>query len=220
MKIALLGTGKTGSKVFDIAKDVIGFNSKNKPDRKKLQECDVLISFLAGDVFQDYIPLLIESEIPVITGSTGFEWPSDIDKILLDKKLTWIRSHNFSLGMNVVRLMIEKMSLLNQLFDDGTFSIHDIHHTHKKDSPSGTALSWKHWLGEDCAITAQRTGDVVGYHHLHFESSTENVKLIHEAKDRAIFAKGAYFAAKLAHENKIPNGLNDFNTIIKDFLKI
>ena len=220
MKIALLGAGKTGGEVKELHPDTIVFDTQNKPTLEKLKECDVAISFLPGNAFLDYIDLLIEAKLPVVSGSTGMQWPSNIEKQLKDSKLAWIKSHNFSLGMNIVKQMIQKMSLLAKLFDDGTFSIHDIHHIHKKDAPSGTALSWKEWLGEECEITAQRKGDVVGYHHLIFDSPQEKITLIHEAQNRSIFARGAIFAANLLQEQKIDSGLNDFNTVIKDYLKI
>lgn len=220
MKIALLGAGKTGGEVLNLHENTIKFDTQNPPTIEKLSACDVIISFLPGDAFLKYIPLLIESKKPVVSGSTGMEWPSDIDAQLKSSHLTWIKSHNFSLGMNVVRLMIQKMSLLNKLFDNGEFTIHDIHHVHKKDSPSGTALSWKEWLASDCEITAERTGDVVGYHHIKFNSPEEEITLIHEAKNRAIFARGALFGAKLLTENQLDHGLLDFNAVIKDFLKI
>jgi 4-hydroxy-tetrahydrodipicolinate reductase len=220
MKIALLGPGKTGSYILKLHEDVMAFDGSNPPTLDKISQSDVVISFLPGDAFLDYIPMLIESKKPVVTGSTGMQWPKEIDQQLKEQNLSWIRSHNFSLGMNVVRLMIEKMSLLNDLFDDGTYSIHDIHHVHKKDAPSGTALSWKDWLGIDCEITAERKGDVVGYHHMIFDSPEEKITLVHEAKNRGIFAKGAIFAANILHTQKIENGLLDFNQVIKDYLKI
>lgn len=220
MKIALLGAGKTGGEVLNLHENTISFDLENPPTLDKLAECDAVISFLPGDAFLEYISLLIESKKPVVCGSTGMDWPENIDSELKSIGLTWIKSHNFSLGMNVVRLMIQKMSLLVKLFDNGEFTIHDIHHIHKKDAPSGTALSWKDWLGEECEITAERTGDVVGYHHLIFNSPEEKITLIHEAQNRAIFARGALFGAKLVTENKLDHGLLDFNTVIKNFLNI
>lgn len=220
MKIALLGLGKTGSKVLELAPQAECFNTKNIPTLEKLSQCDVIISFLPGDAFLEYIELLIESGKPVVTGSTGFDWPQDINEKLEDKKCAWVKSHNFSLGMNIVRMMIEKMSLLDKLFDDGKFSIHDIHHIHKKDAPSGTALSWKEWLGVECEITAERKGDIIGYHHMIFDSPSEKITLIHEANDRSIFAKGALFAANILSKRDTPSGLHDFNQLIKNYLNI
>ncbi len=221
MKIALLGAGKTGGKVADLHSNTVIFNSKNIPTKEKLQECDVVISFLAGDVFVDYIPLLIETKLPVVTGSTGFEWNANvIDQINADK-LKWVRAHNFSLGMNLVKNMIETLSKATLLYQDISFNIHDIHHVHKKDAPSGTALSWEKWLGHKAEISAERTGDVVGYHHIEMDTPVEKIKITHEAKDRAIFAQGAIWAAeKLLTDKEIPIGLNDFSTIVTKHLKI
>jgi 4-hydroxy-tetrahydrodipicolinate reductase len=221
MKIALLGAGKTGGKVAELHKETIVFNSKNKPTLEKLKSCDVVISFLSGDIFETYIPLLIESKIPVVTGSTGFDWSKDQIDQINSNKLTWIRAHNFSLGMNIVKSMIETLAKAQDLYSDATFNIHDIHHTQKLDSPSGTAISWKNWLGLEAEITAERTGDVVGYHHLEMNSAMEKIKITHEAKDRAIFASGALWAAKKIFTNPTQTiGLVDFSTLVNKHLKI
>lgn len=220
MKIALIGAGKTGAKVSELHRDTTIFNSANQATIEGLKTCDIIISFLPGDIFVDYIPMLIEAKIPVITGSTGFEWKDEWIKEIHDKKLVWVRAHNFSLGMNIVKNMIETLSKARDLYTDAQFSIHDIHHTMKVDSPSGTALSWEKWLGTNAKITAERTGDVVGYHHLLMESPVEKIKITHEAIDRAIFAKGALWAAEKAFKNMVPSGLNDFSTIVNNHLKM
>ena len=221
MKIALLGAGKTGGKVAELHQDTVIFNSTNRPTVEGLQKCDIVISFLTGDVFKEYIPLLLESKLPVVTGSTGFQWPRGIHQELEDNGVKWIKAHNFSLGMNIVKNMIEILAKAQMLYEDTKYSIHDIHHVNKLDAPSGTALSWKEWLGLDAEITAERTGDVVGYHHIEMESSVEKIKITHEAKDRAIFASGAIWAAnKLLTDSEIPAGLNNFSTIVKKHLDI
>lgn len=216
MKIALLGAGKTGSKVKEIHPETVVFDSKNPPTLQALKEADAVVSFLPGDAFLSYLEILIEARTPVAAGSTGFQWPEGFDERLRKEGLRWIRAHNFSLGMNVVREMIKMMSWLDDLFEDGGFAIHDIHHVNKKDAPSGTALSWKEWLGKDARITAERTGDVVGYHSLKFDCRDESISLIHEAKDRSIFARGAVWAAKiLSEDEQLPAGLHDFNQVVK-----
>lgn len=220
MKIALLGAGKTGSKICEIHQNVAPFDSKTPPSIEALKAADVVVSFLPGEAFVSYLDMLIEAGRPVVTGSTGFEWPENMDKTLKEKKLRWIRAHNFSLGMNVVREMIQKMSYLSDLFEDGEFAIHDIHHVHKKDSPSGTALSWKEWLGKEAEITAERKGDVVGFHSLKFDCQDETITLVHEAKDRSIFARGALWAAKILYgqqesQSELDYGLLDFNEVVK-----
>ncbi len=221
MKIALLGTGKTGSKVMEIHSEVEAFNTDRPPDMDALSDCDVVISFLPGEAFEQYLELLIASEKPVVTGSTGVDWPDDLAERLKDKQLSWIRASNFSLGMNVVREMIRTMSHLSDLFEDGTFQIHEIHHRHKQDAPSGTALSWKQWLDREADIGSERTGDVVGVHKIIFDCADERITLTHRAKDRSIFARGAVWAAQLlTEETSFEYGLLDFNQLVKDRLKL
>lgn len=222
MKLALLGKGKTGSKVRDLWSDEITvFDSQNPISQEALAGHDVIISFLPGHVFIDYLDILVATKIPVVTGSTGIEYPQQLKNSLIANKIPWIYSHNFSLGMNIVKIMIEQMSLLKKLIPESNSTIHEIHHTKKVDSPSGTALHWQDWYGGDCEITAERTGDVIGYHEITFDSKTEKVKLSHEAKDRAIFAQGAIWAARLlASERSLKPGLHQFNTVVKNYLNI
>lgn len=221
MKIALLGSGKTGSQVSILHKDVVVFNSKNTPTIEKLKACDVIISFLSGEIFLQYIPLLIESEKPVITGSTGFDWPEDIHNTISQKNLYWVRAHNFSLGMNLVKSMIETLSKASELYNEIDYSIHDIHHLQKLDSPSGIAITWKNWLKRDASISAKREGDIVGYHHLEMNSPFEKIKITHEAKDRAIFAQGAIWAAKkILNQKDNKPGLIEFSSLVSQHLNI
>lgn len=215
MKIALLGKGKTGSKVLENkTHQIIGFDSKNAPTYEKLETFDAIISFLPGDVFKSYIPLLVETKLPVITGSTGFEWPSHLHQTLVDKNLSWIYASNFSLGMAVVQQMLSKLSQAKAHFPAHQISIHEIHHTNKKDAPSGTALSMQTWVHEACQITSERTGDVIGFHELIFDTGSEKIKISHEALDRKLFAEGAIWAAEFLFKNKIP-GLNSFQDILE-----
>jgi len=221
MKVGLLGAGKTGSKVAELHTDTVIFTKNNPPTTADFDACDVVISFIPGDIFLEYIPQLMKSKTPVVTGATGFEWPANIEKQLKDNNQKWIRSHNFSLGMNLVKAMIEVLAKVDQLYDKTSFSIHDIHHVHKKDAPSGTALSWQKWLGHIAEISAERTGEVVGYHHLEMDSPMEKIKITHEAKDRAIFAAGALWAAQKIHNDQnIEAGLIDFDQLVQHYLNI
>ena len=215
MKIALLGKGKTGSKVLLNQKhQVIAFDSKNQPTFEKLETFDAIISFLPGDVFKSYIPLLIETKISVVTGSTGFEWPENLNEILADKKISWIYASNFSMGVAVVKQMINKLAAASSMFADHKCSIHEIHHTKKLDAPSGTALSMEMWMNEKCTITSEREGDVIGFHELVFDTGSEKIKLSHEALDRQLFADGAIWAAEFLNTNNT-FGLNNFQEIIE-----
>jgi 4-hydroxy-tetrahydrodipicolinate reductase len=215
MKIALLGKGKTGSKVLENKfHQVIAFDSRNPPTFEKLETFDVIISFLPGEAFKSYIPLLVETKLPVVSGSTGFEWPAHLDKTLKDKNLSWIYATNFSMGVAVVKQLLNKLSGASRFFPQHTTSIHEVHHTKKLDAPSGTALSMEEWMQEKCEITSERTGDVIGYHELTFDTGSEKIKISHEALDRKLFADGAIWAAEYLYKNKTP-GLNSFQDIIE-----
>ncbi|MFN8369127.1 MAG: dihydrodipicolinate reductase C-terminal domain-containing protein [Bacteriovoracaceae bacterium] len=206
MKIALIGTGKTGGEVLTLIEndksennlELVGpFNSRNVPTKANLKLAEAIIVFTAAEPTEQLIPLLLELKVPVVLGSTGVKWPNDLNEKLIKQNQTWIYSSNFSLGMNVVRNMIKTMNLWSKILSNPKFSIHEIHHTKKLDAPSGTALSWKSWLPQNhnCEITHAREGDVKGYHKLTIETDNETITLDHNVKNRRIFAEGALFAA-------------------------
>jgi 4-hydroxy-tetrahydrodipicolinate reductase len=222
MKIALLGKGKTGGKVLELLESSrlphTVFDSKNHPTLEKLKGHDVVISFLDGETFKTYLPLLVESNLPVVTGSTGMAWPSDFDSNLKAKKLTWIYATNFSLGMNLVHQMILIMKEADSILSHFKFSMNEIHHTKKLDAPSGTALSWEKWLDNKVDITSERIGDVIGIHELKLTTSTEEISIKHQALDRKIFAEGALFAAQKI--STLTPGLHLFQDVVqKELLK-
>jgi 4-hydroxy-tetrahydrodipicolinate reductase len=223
MNLAVLGNGKTGSKVVEILiNEKIPhtiYDSKNILDKNKITKHDAVISFLPEIPFKSYIELLIEAKIPVVTGATGITYTDEFKKTLTEKKLTWIYANNFSLGMNLVSEMIKIMQKADLLVKNPTFTIHEIHHTKKLDAPSGTALSFKYWLNRDVEITSERTGDVIGIHELKLKTNTEEITLRHEALDRKIFAEGAIWAAKkILTDKSIPHGLNLFQDIVSKTL--
>jgi len=222
MKVALLGTGKTGSKVLELldGRDVTGFTAPNPPTLKSLQDHDVAISFLPGPALLEYIELLVESGLPLASGSTGFDWPEGIDARLKDKGMAWITASNFSLGMNLVYGMLKVLSKAPQLFDDFEFKLHEIHHVHKRDQPSGTSLSWQKWVGQPVDITSARDGDNPGDHRITLVTPYEDISVQHQAKDRRIFAQGALWAAQKLTKGEIEPGLHNLQDIMKKELSL
>lgn len=220
MKIALLGKGKTGSKIIELNPNVQVFDRSNVPTFEKLSKCDVIISFLPGEAFEALIPMLLETKKPVVTGSTGFKWPAMFNETLKEKNLKWIYASNFSLGVVVFKQLIERLNQVSHLFQNKELSIHEIHHTKKLDAPSGTALSMKEWLAHDCEITSERTGDVVGIHTLTLETPSEIISLTHNAKNRTLFAEGALWAANFIVNEKLEAGLHPFQTVVEKHLSI
>lgn len=221
MKVAILGTGKTGGLVAEIlGTEGTTYNSSNPPTATDLQKHDVVIVFLTGPVFLEYIDILIESGVPVVNGSTGFDWPDDIDSRLKTAGVAWITASNFSLGMNLIYGMIKVLAKASQLFDSYEFKLHELHHIHKKDQPSGTSLAWQKWLSEDAHITSAREGDNPGNHRLTLQTPYEDISIEHQAKDRKAFAEGAVWTAKKILDGTVAPGLHDLPTIMKKELNL
>ena len=221
MRLALIGKGKTGGQVLDLydRDNITVFDSKNPVSVAALQKCDIAIVFIPGNTFDEIMPILIESKIPVVTGATGLDFSTGLDKTLKDQQITWITGSNFSLGMRIVHQMIKNLQLTSTLFSDYQFKMHEVHHVNKVDGPSGTALSWEQWLGEKTDITFDRTCDVVGDHQLVLDTPFEKITLRHEALDRKIFAQGALWAAEYLLSNlKNDYGLKYFEDITSNIL--
>ncbi len=119
---------------------------------------------------------------------------------------SWGHASNFSLGMHLVREMIRVLGMAGILYDQFTFSIHETHHKHKKDAPSGTALAWERWLGQPANITSERTGDVIGDHSLILDTPYEQLRITHSASDRKLFASGALWAVSQVLNGNVIHG--------------
>jgi 4-hydroxy-tetrahydrodipicolinate reductase len=122
--------------------------------------------------------------------------------------------------MNLVYGMIKVLSKTPELFDEYAFKLHEIHHIHKKDQPSGTALSWEKWLGQKIDITSERIGDNPGEHKLTLVTPYEDIALEHKSKDRRIFAQGAIWTARKLAEGGIEPGLHSLQSIMEKELGI
>jgi len=207
MNIALLGNGKTGSKIKNLADEhtVTVFDSKQKPALQQLTVCDVVICFIPGLVLESYIDVLIESSVPVVVGSTGSAWQAGLHKKLVDAGLSWVYAPNFARGMSQVKQAVELFGTVeNQI---STPLIEETHHTDKLDSPSGTALAWEQWLGCKAEFTDYREADTFGVHKLTIETAHETLSIEHTVKDRAAFADGAIRAAEYLVLNRVQLGL-------------
>lgn len=219
MKVAVIGTGKTGSEVVDLVppENLVGpFNSSRKPNASLLRDADVAIIFVPGSAVDDIIDEIRASGVPAVWGSTGYEWPEELDRQLSQEGIKWLRASNFSIGMNIIRRCLGIIGEGSRFLDDASFHIHEVHHTGKKDAPSGTALSWKEWLGvddEEVTISSERKGDIKGIHTLKVNTESETLRLEHEAHDRAVFAKGALWAAEKLIDPDLEPGFYDIEAI-------
>lgn len=221
MKVAVIGAGKTGSNVAELLGDsAVIYNSDNKPTVSELKKSDIAIVFVPGEAASEISDILLEASIPAIWGTTGYKWPENLPGLVKEKQVRWVIGSNFSLGMNLARKCIEVFAKGADLLNSPEFHIHEVHHIHKKDAPSGTALSWKEWLQHDASISSAREGDVKGIHTLHVKTPSESIFLKHEAHDRAVFAEGAIWAARyILNSNGIMPGVYSFSSIVDQAYK-
>lgn len=225
MNIALLGNGKTGSRVRHLAIKA-GFhstilNSTSRISSHELTGHDVVISFVPGDAFVKWIPTLLQSGLPVVSGSTGFNWPEGRDSIkesILQTKSIWVHSGNFSLGSDMVLLMLKALRAHPGIHDYRKY-LTESHHKHKIDAPSGTALLWEKTLGSKFHIRSVREGDIMGIHELELNNNFESITIRHEVTNRDVFAGGALKTARFIHENKssIEPGLYDLLELMTQY---
>lgn len=214
-RYAVIGTGKTGGTVSHLlGNKAVPFDVDNPPDSEKLRACDIAIIFVPGSAASEIVEVVLDSGIPAVWGTTGYDWPADLTNRVIKADTKWVIGSNFSLGMNLVRKAIQILGKGADMLSDPQFHIHEIHHIHKQDAPSGTALSWQEWLGQEATITSDREGDVKGIHNLQVKTAHETITLNHEAHSRQVFATGAIWAADylLAHL-EINSGLYQFSDL-------
>lgn len=218
MKIAIVGSGKTGSEVIKLlpkAQIAAIYNTSNPPTAEKLHQADCVIIFAPGSAVTTLLPMVLQAKIPAVWGSTGFVWPQDLNQQIKTAATKWIIAANFSLGMNLMHQCLKILANGAKLMTEPNYHIYETHHINKKDKPSGTALNWQKWLGVECEITSIRKGDINGIHELIVTSAFETISLKHEAHSRALFAQGAIWAAKyLLNNPQLKNGLYKFEDIV------
>lgn len=212
---SVIGTGKTGGTVLDkLGGNAIAFDENNRPTAEKLSESDIAIIFVPGSAASQVVDIVLDAGIPAIWGTTGYEWPKDLPERVKERGVKWVVGSNFSMGMNLVRKAIQIIGKGSEMLKDPSFHIHEVHHINKQDEPSGTALSWKEWLGKEATISSDRQGDVKGIHNLHLKSEGESIYLKHEAYSRDIFAEGAIWTANYILEHPfIEPGFYPFSDI-------
>lgn len=175
---------------------------------------DAIIDFSTPSTSLNIIKELSNSKVTLVCGTTGFT-PQEFEAFK-KPSLTLIYSANMSIGINLLQRLIKTTS--SKLSDDFDSAIIDIHHKHKKDSPSGTTLMLANTIEETrrnkVQISDLRIGEVPGEHSVIFTNKDESITLSHKAFNRNIFAKGAITAC-LWGKNKKP-GLYSMQDVLND----
>ncbi|NQZ11786.1 MAG: hypothetical protein HRT35_31935, partial [Algicola sp.] len=183
LNIAVVGDGRTGQEVVRLLQAAAPqlnlsavFNEDNPVTVEGLANTDVAIVFVPPTAMDAVAPVLVDAQVDVVCGTTGYEWPEQLLTNLQQNGARWVLAHNFSLGMNLVRRCLQILGQSSLLYGKPEFHIDEIHHTNKLDAPSGTAISWQNWLDHDCEITSIREGDVKGIHSLKLETEYEQIE--------------------------------------------
>jgi 4-hydroxy-tetrahydrodipicolinate reductase len=216
MKIALVGYGKMGNIIDGIATQrghEIVARLNEKPSLENLNNPEVVIEFSQPEVAFDNIKFCLENKIPVICGTTGWlEQKPQIESIAKENNTAFLYGSNFSLGVNLFFALNEKLASLMKNFDEYSVQLEEIHHIHKKDAPSGTAISvaegiiqqnpkfntWKldETKDDQLGIFAIREDEVPGTHSVTYTSEVDEININHIAYSRNGFALGAVIAAE------------------------
>ncbi len=221
MKIALIGYGKMGKAIEEIAisrghEVALKCTSKNTIEDADFSKVDVAIEFTKPELAVKHINFCLDKNISLVVGTTG--WNNDLDSI---KEKTnsvngsLLHASNFSVGVNVFFELNKKLAELMSGNSDYSASIEEIHHVQKLDAPSGTAITLAEGLIENNSnysswkladsnsenqnqlpIIAQRLPEVPGTHTIQYSSDIDSISITHEAHNRKGFALGAVIAAE------------------------
>jgi len=210
LPVALIGMGKMGRALEALAPErgfrVVATLDPSHPDyrgvtKESLAGARVAIEFTTPDSAPDNIRACAAAGCPVVVGTTG--WYPQLEKLSREVEQrggALLTAPNFSVGVAVFdRVVAEAARLFGQL---AGFDAHlvETHHAAKKDAPSGTAGALARTaeaaLGRAVPVTSIRTGSVPGTHEVIFDAPFEQVRLVHEARDRRVFAEGALVAAR------------------------
>jgi len=216
MKIALLGYGKMGKKIAAFAENrnhELVYILDKKQQEGSLEKADVAINFSVPEAAVDNIKMALEHGVPVVCGTTG--WLDDYEKVVsfcTEKDTAFLYASNFSIGVNLFFKINQYVAkLLRPHLKDYRADIKEIHHIHKQDAPSGTAISlaediikhthYEHWTQDEFSknnltISSERSGEVPGTHSVEYRSDIDQITLKHEAFKRDGFALGAVIAAE------------------------
>jgi 4-hydroxy-tetrahydrodipicolinate reductase len=227
MKIALIGYGKMGKAIESIALSkgheiVLKIDIQNNHDftEAALQKADVAIEFTGPHSAFENVKKCIAWGVPVVSGSTGWldQW-TEIKYLCEAKNGTLIYSSNYSIGVNLFFELNKQLAQLMEPYNNYDVSMTEVHHTEKKDAPSGTAISLAEqiltnlgrknkWVNaasansNELVIQSERIDPAPGTHIVKYSSEVDDIEIIHTAHTRVGFASGAVLAAEFAFEKK------------------
>jgi len=234
MKIALIGYGKMGKMIEQVALSKgheisfkIDIDNIGDIDKLTPQNTDIAIEFTTPHSAYSNVTKCLKRGVNVVCGTTGWnDKLPEARKLAIDNGLALLWTSNFSIGVNLFFKLNQQLAKLMNGIEDYNPEITEIHHIHKKDAPSGTAITLaegllenysdkKEWKlapegnNSDLLITAERTGEVPGTHIIKYDSAVDYIEITHLAKNRQGLASGAVLAAEFLKGKKGIYGMND-----------
>lgn len=221
MNIALIGYGKMGKAIHEIAKQrgheavlIIDLDNQADFNAENLAKVDVAIEFTSPHTAFANVIKCLEHKVPVVCGSTG--WLDKLDeakKVAAENKTGLIVASNFSVGVNIFFEVNKRLAQLMAGQDNYDVTLKEIHHTAKKDAPSGTAITLaeqvldavtrkSNWVNDvaqnpaELSIISERIDPAPGTHFVKYSSAVDDIEIIHTAHNRTGFALGAVLAAE------------------------
>lgn len=225
MDVYIIGYGKMGKEVEKI------LTSRNHTIAGKIDEQDdislieanenICIDFTEPEAFKKNYKLIADKFSGAVVGTTG--WNDIKDEVISyfkEKGKKLVYASNFSVGVNIFFDAIERISELTSQAGGYSPYIVELHHSEKKDAPSGTARTMEEIINEyykeDVTPASVRSGNIKGIHEAGFDSNADRITLIHEAMSREGFALGAVMAAEWL-ENE--SGIWDFRDLLNKKMK-
>ena len=211
MKIALIGYGKMGHAVEETALQrghtvvcTVDNDAEWASKEALLRQAEMAVEFSTPTTAVDNLRRCFALGLPVVSGTTGWDASREaVEKECRAGGHAMLTASNFSIGMNIMFALNERLAELMRGRDDYSASICETHHIHKLDAPSGTALTLRNQIvecggrkAESIPIESIREGEVPGTHTVTYYSEIDTITLTHEAHSRKGLALGAVLAAE------------------------
>lgn len=223
MKIAIIGYGKMGHMIEQIARErgheivsIIDIDNAGDFDSEAFAGADVAIEFTAPSAAYGNVMKAFSKNVKVVSGSTGWmdQHRSEMERLCREEGKTLFWASNFSVGMAIFQALNRQLAKIMNQFPQYDVSMEETHHVHKLDHPSGTAITLaenilheidrKSAWAEDTTdpdklrIDSIRRGEVAGIHTVRYDSTADLITISHDAHSRQGFALGAVLAAEYA----------------------
>ena len=208
MKIAILGYGKMGKAIEKIAMErgheiILKINSQNPAETADFSSIEVAIDFSTPKTAFNNIRIALQNGVPVVSGTTAWlEKQKKAEQIAVKNNTAFMYASNFSIGVNLFFELNKKLDQLMSNHEQYQATIKEIHHVHKLDAPSGTAITLAKDMQKDINIKSERKGEYPGIHIITYKSEIDTIEIKHEAHKRKGFALGAVLAAEWIKDKK------------------